>query len=153
MHPTVTNHATRWKMALALLMAAFLIGMAATMVIAARRVTPVTDADYYNRGLHYDQTATGSKNPGLGWTMAASLAGAELQVRVKDQSGAPVAGGKLRFEPKRAGAGVSAPLVLAESAPGIFLAPRPVSPQGELHGTLRFTRGEAAASQKLVLFN
>lgn len=153
MQPTVKNSGRPWKVTLALLVGVFLIGMASTLVIAARRVSAVTDADYYNHGLRYGRTASGSGNPGLGWTMSASLAGDELQVRVRDESGAPVSGGELKFVPKRSGALLSGTLMLAESTPGIFRAPRPVSPQGELQGTLRFTRGEAAASQKLVLFN
>ena len=145
---------TPWKLALALVVGTFLAGMATTMTIAAHRVAPVTDADYYNRGLHYGQTASGAQNPGLHWTMSASLADGELQVRVRDRSGAPVSGGELRFEPKRAtGTGLGAHLALSESPPGTYRAPRPATPQGELHGTLRFTKGEAAASQKLVLFN
>jgi len=153
MQLTAIPRATHWKLGLALLVAIFLAGMAATMTIAARRVTPVVDADYYNHGLHYGQTASGARNPGAGWTMSASLAGGELQVRVSDQSGAPVTGGELRFEPRRTGARLHAAWVLAESAAGMFRAPVPASLQGELHGTLRFTRGEATASQKLVLFN
>jgi hypothetical protein len=144
---------TPWKIALTFLVAAFLVGMAASLYLAAQRASRVVDTDYYAHGLHYDQTRNGSKNPGLEWTMSASLAGGELQVRVKDRSGAPVAGGELRFVPERGSAASGGALALAESAPGIFLAPRPVAPKGELHGTLRFTRGEAAASHKLVLFN
>lgn len=153
MQLTVKNSGRPWKITLALLVGAFLIAMASTLVIAARRVSAVTDADYYQHGLHYGRTASGSHNPGAGWTISASLAGAELRVLIRDQSGAPVSGGELKFVPKRPGALLSGTLMLAESTPGIFRAPRPVSPQGELHGTLRFTRGEAAASQKLVLFN
>jgi nitrogen fixation protein FixH len=153
MQPTVKSTATPWKIALALLFGVFLVGMAASFVIASRRGSRVVDADYYSHGLHYDQTRTGSKNAGLNWTMSASLAGGELQVQVSDESGAPVAGGELRFEPQAGNAGLSRALALAESAPGIFRAPRPVAPNGELHGVLRFTRGEAAASHRLVLFN
>jgi hypothetical protein len=153
MQPTVKNHAIRWKLALALILVTFFIGMATTMTVAARRVTPVVDKDYYNNGLHYDKTSGGLKNPGLRWTLSASLAGDELQVQVRDESGAPVTGGELKFQPKQARKSAGAALLLAESAPGLFRAPRPTSPQGELHGTLSFTRGEAATTQKLVLFN
>jgi hypothetical protein len=153
MQPAAKDTATRWKIALALMVGVFLLGTAASFVIAANRVSRVVDTDYYSHGLHYDQTRDGSKNPGLSWTMSASLSGGDLQVRVTDASGAPVSGGSLRFEPQRGGSGAGAPLALSEAAPGIFRAPRPVSAQGELRGTLQFTRGEAAATHKLVLFN
>ena len=150
---TQKDSATSWKITLALLVGLFFIGMAASLVIAARKVSRVVDADYYSRGLHYDQTPSGSKNAGLSWTMSASVAKGELQVRVKDRSGEPVPGGRLRFEPVRRGSGPGVAFALAESAPGFYRAPRPIASDGELHGTLRFTRGEETASQKLVLFN
>ena len=187
MPQTQKYQATPWKLALAFLVGAFLAGMATTITIAANRVTPVTDADYYNNGLHYGRTASGSRNPGLGWSLTASLAEGDLQVRVTDESGAPISGGKLTFEPKAGGtaaggtgtgagaaAGTTAAaaagvgsgaatgvgtgtglgtLALREAAPGVYRTPRPAARQGDLHGTLRFTKGEAAASRKLVLFN
>lgn len=147
-------NARPWKIALLLLVGVFLTGMAATLVIAERRVSRVVDADYYKNGLHYDQTRLGTKNAGLGWTMSASLAAGDLQVEVKDQAGAPLSGGGLRFQPdERPSAGPASAFALTESAPGVFRAPRPASSTGEVHGTLRFTRGEATASQKVVLFN
>ena len=74
-------------------------------------------------------------------------------MRVSDRQGAPVPGGSLTFHPEAGGAPTAANLALAEEAPGVFHAPRPRTPQGDLHGTLLFTRGEETASQKLVLFN
>ncbi|MCM2357469.1 MAG: FixH family protein [Geobacteraceae bacterium] len=44
-----------WKITLAALVGIFLIAMAATMVIAARKVSRVVDPDYYMNGLHYGQ--------------------------------------------------------------------------------------------------
>jgi len=142
-----------WQIGLALLLGVFLIGMAASLLMAARRMSRVVDTDYYSNGLHYDQTRGGSKNAGLTWSMSASLAGEELLVRVKDRTGSPVAGGRLSFESARGNSGELAVLTLSESAPGLFRALRPIAQTGELHGTLCFTRGEEAASHKLVLFN
>lgn len=142
-----------WKLTLALLMASSLIALAATGMIAAQRVTPVTDPDYYKHGLLYGKTDTGLKNPGLNWNLAASLSNGDLLVRVTDRNGAPIGNGTLRFETKRGGAPTSQPLLLSELAPGLFRAPRPVSPEGELHGVLHFSRGEGTAARKLVLFN
>lgn len=142
-----------WKLALALLMASSLIALATTLMIAAQRVTPVTDPDYYRHGLLYGKTDSGLKNPGLQWNLAPSLSGKDLLVRVTDRDGAPVGNGTLRFEIKRGAASPASPLLLSELAPGLFRAPRPVSPDGELHGMLHFSRGEGTATRKLVLFN
>jgi hypothetical protein len=142
-----------WKIALALLLIAAWIGMATTFYLSVKRASRVADPNYYSHGLNYGRTATGAKNPGMTWRMATSVAGNDLQVKVRDEAGTPVAGGKMSFEPERMGVAEGAPLDLAESAPGTFRVERPVTPEGELHGTLRFTRGEAVATQKLVLFN
>lgn len=153
MQKPATSSACSYRIALALLVGTFLSGMAATFFLSAQRGSRVTDADYYQNGLNYDRTASGAKNPGLYWSMAASLAGPDLLVRVSDEKGSPVGGGKLVLHPGRRGGEAAGALQLAESAPGVFRASWPVQPQGELHGTLRFTRGEASASQRVVFFN
>ena len=42
-----------WKIALAALVGLFLVAMAVSLALAARRVSKVVDADYYQHGLHY----------------------------------------------------------------------------------------------------
>ena len=148
------NSGARWKQGIVLLIGVFLVGTTLSMVTAARRVSRVVDTEYYSHGLNYGETQDLSKNPGLAWTITPALSGAELQVQVRDASGALLAGGKLSFQPQLNGAGQSAPgLKLAETAPGVFHARRPAPAAGEMRGTLRFTRGGAVASRKLVLFN
>ena len=153
MRKGVTSKFTPWQVGLALLVGAFLIASAASMLLAAHKGSRVVDVDYYNHGLHYNQTGSGSKNAGIAWQMSCSLAGDQLQVRVLDQSGAAVAGGKLCFEPAPDSAVQVGQITLREKAPGSFCARRPVSPRGELRGTLLFTRGDQTASKKLVLID
>lgn len=141
-----------WKLGLALLMASSLIALGATWMIAAHQVTPVTDPDYYRHGLLYGKTASGLKNPGLQWNISASLTDGDLVVRVTDADGAPLGSGTLRLEATR-GVPSAKPLLLRETAPGLFRVPRPVSPGGELHGMLHFSRGQGTATRKVVLFN
>lgn len=129
----------------------FLLGMGITMFISVQRASQVTDADYYQNGLNYDRTKSGALNPGLNWTMSATLAGKDLRVLVHDEKGVPVAGGRLLFQTSRAG--MKEVLPLAESAPGEFLSPWPATGPSELRGVLLFTKGEASASQKVVFFN
>lgn len=141
----------RWQLAIMLMLGVFLLGMGTTMIISVRRGSQVTDADYYQNGLNYDRTRSGERNPGLDWTMSASLSGRDLQVRVHDDKGALIPGGRLLFRTVRAGEKEALPL--AESAPGVFTAPWPTSGKQELRGVLLFTKGEASASQKVVFFN
>jgi hypothetical protein len=141
----------RWQFGILLMLLIFLLGMGATLFISVQRGSRVTDAQYYQNGLNYDRTRSGARNPGLDWTMSASLAGRDLQVRVHDKDGVPVPGGRLQFQTIRAGEKEALPL--AESAPGVFTAPWPASGQPELRGVLLFTKGEASASQKVVFFN
>ena len=154
MPEAVKDSGARWKLGIVLLIGVFLVGMAVSLVTAARKVSRVVDTDYYSHGLHYGETQDGSKNAGLSWNIAAQATGGELQVQVSDASGAPVAGGKLSFEPQTDGVGLAAgSLELAETAPGTFRAQRPKQAAGELRGTLRFSRAGAVASRKLVLLN
>ena len=138
-----------YRLALGLLVALFLVAMVASFVTAARRVSRVVDPDYYSHGLNYgaDQAARAG-SAALSWTITPTLKDGELQVRVADQSGAPVTGGQLSFEPQ----GAAAPAVLSwtETAPGLFRASTPAAGT-TLRGTLRFSRGTATLSHKLVL--
>lgn len=146
------DQGTRWKLGIAFFVGIFVVAMAASFVTAARRVSPVVDADYYSHGLHYGADLDRTRNAGAGWTIAASVARGLLEVRVTDGDGAPVAGGRLSFEPQP-GERLPDTLALAEVSPGVFQASRPAPPGAELKGTLRFSRGEAAASRRLVLLN
>lgn len=151
MTTTVPTTSRRWQLGILLMLAVFLLGMATTLFISVQRGSQVTDSDYYRHGLSYDRTGSGGLNPGLYWTMSASLSGKDLQVRVHDENGAPVAGGKLQLQSSRAGN--KEVLALAETAPGVFLSPWPASGASELRGVLLFTKGEASASRKVVFFN
>lgn len=151
MQKTLNVSLSRWQLAILSLVALFLLGMAVTMLMSMRRGAGVTDAHYYENGLNYDRTKSGARNPGLNWSMSASLAGHDLQVRVRDEKGAPVSGGSMQF---RSGA-PEAPAVLSltETSPGIFVSPWPATGKAELRGLLVFTKGEASASHKVVFFN
>ncbi|GFO67115.1 hypothetical protein GMLC_06940 [Geomonas limicola] len=137
---------TRWQLALAVLVGLFVVASLASFGIAARRVSRVVDPDYYRHGLNYG--ATQAANPGRDWSITPRLEAGALLVAVLDKSGAPVAGGKvLLTAPDRPA------LSLAEGEPGLYRAPRPSAPGGELRGTLTITRGPASASRPLVLID
>jgi hypothetical protein len=48
-----------WKITLATLVCLFLVAMAASMIVAAKRVGRVVDPEYYSHGLHYGETHKG----------------------------------------------------------------------------------------------
>ena len=50
-----------WKITLATLVCLFLVAMAASMIVAAKRVGRVVDPDYYSHGLHYGETHRGGR--------------------------------------------------------------------------------------------
>ncbi|GFO58319.1 hypothetical protein GMST_06440 [Geomonas silvestris] len=143
---TPQKTATRWQLALAFLVGLFVVASIASFSIAARRVSPVVDPDYYNHGLNYG--AAQAANPGRDWTITPHLEAGALVVAVKDRTGAPVVGGKLLL---------TAPnlpvLPLAEGDPGLYRAPRPAAAGGQLRGTLSITRGSASASRPVVLID
>ncbi|MBJ6749264.1 FixH family protein [Geomonas anaerohicana] len=151
MEKPVTQLPCRWQFLILLLLAIFLLGMGTSMFISFEKGSKVTDADYYQHGLNYAKSKTGAYNAGLDWVMSATLAGSDLQVRVHDEKGAPVRGGKLLFQTRNGNEKEVLPLT--ETSPGVFVAPWPVSGQGELRGELLFTKGESVASQKVVFFN
>ncbi len=45
-----------WKITLAVLIGAFIVSTALSMIVAARRVSRVVDPDYYRHGLRYGAT-------------------------------------------------------------------------------------------------
>jgi nitrogen fixation protein FixH len=153
MTKSTTKTTCCYRVILLTLFGVFIAGMAATFFASGRLGSRVTDPDYYQNGLNYDRTQSGARNPGLDWTLTATLSGRDLLVRVRDEKGAPVAGGKLSLHPARKTGDENTPLQLFESAPGEFRAPWPATAESELQGVLRFTRGEASASQRVVFFN
>jgi hypothetical protein len=50
-----------WKIVLATLVCLFLVGMSASLIVAAKRVSRVVDPDYYSHGLHYGETHQGGR--------------------------------------------------------------------------------------------
>lgn len=151
MQKTLNISPCRWQLSIVLMVAVFLLGMVVTMLMSMWRGAGVTDAQYYQNGLNYDRTKSGARNPGLNWSMSASLAGRDLQVRVHDEKGAPITGGALQFRTEAVGS----PTVLSlnEASPGVFVSPWPATGKAELKGLLVFTKGEATASRKVVFFN
>ena len=86
--------------------------------------------------------------------MSTAFTGDRLQVTVLDGAGAPVTGGSVTFEPlQQSGRITGGDFRFVETSSGIYRAPIPGGQGGELHGTIRFSRGDAGISGKVALFN
>jgi hypothetical protein len=143
-----------WKIMLFAIVGIFIIGTVASLIIAKRKVSKVVDTEYYSHGLHYAETHSKTGNAGAGWTITASVVEGHLQVLIHDVSGGPVTGGLLVFDPDRDITGrTSGSLQLSESSPGIYRIPTPLDVKNELHGVMRFTKGDGTVISKVVVIN
>jgi hypothetical protein len=143
-----------WQLALAALVALFLVGMVSSLVIASKKVGRSVDADYYSHGLHYGETRMKTGTVVSGWDMTTSIAGDHLQVTVRDGAGVPVTGGSVTFEPLRqTGGSPGAVFRFVESSPGTYRAVISSVRGRDLCGTMRFTRGDTGISGNVALFN
>ncbi|HEY6871947.1 MAG TPA: FixH family protein [Geobacteraceae bacterium] len=141
-----------WKITLVVLICLFAVTTALSLFIAGRRVSRVVDSDYYRHGLHYGETHSSPGAAGADWSMAASLAGDQLQVKVRDGNGAPVTGGQVTCDLELGCAGEKRlSLSLVEAGPGVYRTSCPEALRGEGRGTMRCTRGDTAISGKLVV--
>lgn len=140
-----SRHEQRCKATVALCLAGFAIATAATMLIAAARVTPVVDAEYYTHGLHYHAQPAQ-------WSITPSLLADALSVAVHDGKGAPVSGGRLEYRLETAQGQTAVPLLLKETSPGVYFAKCAAS-GGDVSGTLCFSKGDEKMSKKMVLFH
>jgi len=143
-----------WKITIIVIVVLFFAATAASLIVAGRKVSKVVDTEYYSHGLHYAEIQSRGGNVGATWTMTASVVGNQLQVLVRDEAGSPVTGGRVVYDlDRRADNRSAAYLFLSESGPGIYSTLRPDDTKGELHGTMRFTKGEATVVGKVVVIN
>ena len=143
-----------WRIGLIAMVALFVAATAASLFIAGRKVSKVVDTEYYSHGLHYAETHGRMGNAGTPWTMTASVVGNQLQVLVHDEAGSPVTGGRVVYELDRHADNRSvARFYLSEASPGIYRTRRPAAAKGELHGTMRITKGETTVIGKVVVIN
>ena len=130
----------------------FLAGMVTSFVVAARRVSVVTDPDYYEKGLRYAVTARKAAAADLaGWRVSIAHDGETLRVTVTDKSGDPIRSGEARFIPETSGAARRAPLSLTEDAGGVYRLPFPASPAAGVRGELVFGKGGREMTRKVVI--
>ncbi|MBJ6724114.1 FixH family protein [Geomesophilobacter sediminis] len=143
------NSSRRWQLGLAALIGIFLLGTAASIFLAGRKVSRVVDTDYYDHGLHYSESLRHRDQTARQWSLTPTLAQGVLRVEVRARDGKPVTGGGMVFQPRSA-AGTSS-VQLPETAPGIYSVAAAWPAAGE-HGNLHFTKGGATLDAQVVLF-
>ncbi len=144
---------TGWKIAISALIGVFLVAMAASLVVAGRRVSRVVDPDYYSHGLNYGQ----ERKSGVlvkGWRLSPSLSGDSIQVVIADGRGVPVTGGTMTLDlAGTAGSGAGRRLPLTEQEPGVYRSSGGYAFRGVCRGTMRFARENTVVCEKVVVFN
>ncbi len=111
----------------------------------------ITDRDYYNKGLRYNSTILEKRAASvLGWQLDAELQGQQLQLKLSDGKGNPVAGaqGQLVFFQK---ANANTSLALIETTPGLYLADLPPTVKGEVAVRVDFEYAGARLNRQLLL--
>ena len=136
----------RWL--LAGLIAVFLLLLAGSIFFAAKKVSRVTDPDYYRHGLEHDRHLT---SPANSWQLAAERVRDGVRVSVVDQAGRPAPADSVQFIRDTSGSR-SAPfrVQLARQADGTFLLPL-AEPHDALRGTLVATGDAGQASRRVLL--
>jgi FixH protein len=149
---TAPRPTARYQLLLGAVVTLFLAGMVASFVVAARRVSAVTDPDYYEQGLRYAAAARkGAAADLAGWRMSVAHDGETLRVTVADKGGALIRRGEARFFPETSSAARLAPLSLSEDAGGVYRLPFPVSSAAGVRGELVFGKEGREMSRKVVI--
>ncbi|KAF0216319.1 MAG: FixH family [Geobacteraceae bacterium] len=147
-----------WQLLLVSLVFVFAAAMTATLIGAARRVSPVVDADYYARGLNYGKDEEKTRNAQrLGWRISASYAGELLEIRVHDRGGGPVKGGNVTLTLYDGKTGMSEARAegnvpgITETSPGVYSVGLKTAGGKDLTGKVVFAKGDAVISERVVI--
>lgn len=124
-----------WPMALAGALVATVLANVVLVVAAGRGGGAAVAPDYYRRAVAWDSTlADEARSRALGWTLAATLTAAAaapahgtLDIRLRDSTGAPLAGATVRVESFAVARSASRlALILGETTGGRYAAALPV---------------------------
>ena len=130
----------------------FLLLTAWALISAAWRSSGVTDRDYYNHGLRYNQTQFERRTAeSLGWTTSAELRDDALLVHLRDRNHQPVSGATGRLTLPGTEGRAKLIVVLQETSPGTYRGQLPRGLQGERPVRILFERAGARLNKHLLL--
>ena len=123
----------KWKWTIAIV--GLLVGNIVAMVVlmmAASSTSPAIVPDYYERAAHYDRAIDeAARSRALGWTSDVRIAGASVEVAVRDRSGAPIDGATVKISGyARAHANTAIEASLVATGSGTYRATLPSSALG-----------------------
>ncbi len=112
----------------------------------------VTDRDYYSKGLKYNSTLVEKRAASvLGWQLKTSLRDGQLEIKLLDGKGAPVAGAKGQLTFYLPTDRSTPSLLLHETAPGNYRVQLPASLKGEVNVRIVFESEGARINRQLLL--
>jgi hypothetical protein len=149
MHHATVGQGTGYRWLLTALIAVFLTALVGSIIYAARKVSRVTDPDYYSHGLDHDLHRAGPK--ASDWQVQATFSRGGLHVVIVDHTGKPVLVESVRFIPDAGnGRAVPVPVRLTRQDDGTFqllLGERNVAGRGTIVATGR----AGTISRKVVI--
>lgn len=141
-----------WPLLIVVLVAGFLSLTAWSFYRAARDASTVTDRDYYNHGLRFEQTRLEQQAAASqGWDAEASLDGRWLRLRLKDRQQRPVSAVRAELTLSGSDRSEILRLPLTEESPGIYRALFPATLHGEQTARIDCEREGARLGKQLVL--
>lgn len=135
-----------------LLLVSFLVFSAWSAMQAAQLGPQVTDADYYSKGLKYNDTLIEKRAAAaLGWKVTTRLVGRTLEFQVSDKHGLPVRGAKGNLFLYLPASAASVHLPLQEIEDGSYQLHLTTSMTGEMTARLDFERDGARLNRQMLL--
>ena len=115
--------ATKWTLAIIVLLGGNLIAMVVLATTATRDDAQVIPG-YYDKAVHYDDTIDeAARSTALGWSAAPTLIASTIEVRVTDRQGNALTGARVRVAGyPRAHAVDTIDSELVASSPGVYRA-------------------------------
>lgn len=134
--------ATKWTIVIVVLLAGNIAAMAILATVASA-TSPDIVPDYYERAARYDDAIDeAAHSRALGWSSDVRLAGASVEVSMREKSGVPLDGAVVRVSGyPRAHAKRVIDTMLVAVAPGTYRATLPATAMGVHDLTIVVTRG------------
>ncbi|HEY5975061.1 MAG TPA: FixH family protein [Geobacteraceae bacterium] len=149
MQNAAASHSTGYRWLLAGLIAVFLAATVTSIIYAARKVSRVTDPDYYSHGLNYEHSRT---DPAANnWQVQTTLGAKGLLVVVVDHAGKQAPVESAHFIPDTgSGRELPAHVKLTRNGDGMFLLA--LSERNtEIRGMIVATGRAGQVSRKVVI--
>lgn len=144
----------RWHPLLTIIILLFFALTAWAVDQARKKVSPVSDNEYYSHGLHYDTGEDGKHGETAGgWTLTVKLEGQLLKATLHEADGSPVTGakGEVVLLGSRPGEMKRLDLLFDEVDPGLYVIHFPADLKGQAMAQLTLEKGPVSLHRSLML--